>query len=103
EDEDEAQRLAASGRMTFTLLRRGQLIAVPPPEDALRFLLADDGSGGAQRSERRAVVGSPEKVRAQLQEVAASYGAEEVIVVSITYSHEARRHSYELLARAFGL
>ena len=24
--------------MTFTLLRRGQLIAVPPPEQALAFL-----------------------------------------------------------------
>src|SRR4051794_29063491 len=32
ETDDEAQRLAASGRMTRRLLRRGQLIAVPPPE-----------------------------------------------------------------------
>ena len=31
------------------------------------------------------------------------YGAEEAIVVSITYEHEARRHSYELLADIFGL
>src|SRR6202167_6337534 len=84
EDDEQAQRLAASGRMTFTLLRRGQLIAVPPPEQALRFLELDDRSG-QPRSERRAVVGSPETVRAQLQEGIASYGAEEVIVVSITY------------------
>jgi luciferase family oxidoreductase group 1 len=57
EDEDEARRLAASGRMTFTLLRRGQLIAVPPPEEALKFLERDDRSG-QPRSERRAVLGS---------------------------------------------
>ena len=31
------------------------------------------------------------------------YGADEVIVVTITYDHEARRRSYELLADAFGL
>jgi luciferase family oxidoreductase group 1 len=55
EDDEQAQRLAASGRMTFTLLRRGQLIAVPPPEQALRFLELDDRSG-QPRSERRAVV-----------------------------------------------
>jgi luciferase family oxidoreductase group 1 len=103
DDEDEAQRLAASGRMTFTLLRRGELIAVPPPEKALRFLAADDAGAGQPRSERRALVGAPEKVRDQLREVAESYGAEEVIVVSITYEHEARRHSYELLAQAFDL
>jgi luciferase family oxidoreductase group 1 len=102
EDDEQAQVLAASGRMTFTLLRRGQLIAVPPPERALRFLELDDRSG-QPRSERRAVVGSPDTVRAQLQEVVSSYRAEEVIVVSITYEHEARRRSYELLAEMFEL
>jgi luciferase family oxidoreductase group 1 len=102
EDEDEARRLAASGRMTFTLLRRGQLIAVPPPDEALRFLEQDD-RGGQPRSERRAVLGSPDTVRPQIEEVVASYGAEEAIVVSITYDHQARRRSYELLAQAFEL
>jgi alkanesulfonate monooxygenase SsuD/methylene tetrahydromethanopterin reductase-like flavin-dependent oxidoreductase (luciferase family) len=102
EDEEEARRLAASGRMTFTLLRRGQLIAVPPPDEALKFLEQDDRSG-QPRSERRSVLGSPAGVRAQIEEVVASYGAEEAIVVSITYDHEARRRSYELLAEAFEL
>ena len=36
--EEEASHLATSSRMTFTLLRRGQLIAVPPPEKAVEFL-----------------------------------------------------------------
>ena len=40
--DEEAQRLAASGRMTFTLLRQGRLIPVPPPEKALRFLAQQD-------------------------------------------------------------
>jgi luciferase family oxidoreductase group 1 len=103
EDDEQARRLAASGRMTFTLLRRGQLIAVPPPEQALKFLQDDDRSSGQPRSQRRAVLGSPESVRAQLEQVVSSYGAEEAIVVSITYEHEARRRSYELLAEAFEL
>jgi alkanesulfonate monooxygenase SsuD/methylene tetrahydromethanopterin reductase-like flavin-dependent oxidoreductase (luciferase family) len=49
------------------------------------------------------VIGSPDKVRAGLEEVAEQYGAEEVIVVTITYDHEARRRSYELIANAFDL
>jgi luciferase family oxidoreductase group 1 len=101
ETDEEASRLAASGRMTFTLLRRGQLIAVPPPETALEFLAADERTPGQPRSERRAVVGSPATVRAQLEDVVTKYDAEEAIVVSITYAHEARRRSYELLAEAF--
>jgi hypothetical protein len=42
-------------------------------------------------------------VRADIERVAAEYGAEEVIVVTIVHDHAARRRSYELLAEAFGL
>jgi luciferase family oxidoreductase group 1 len=105
DSDEEAKRLAASGRMTFTLLRRGQLIPVPPPEDALRFLAAEEraGASAGPRAERRAVLGSPTTVRTELDAVVAKYGAEEAIVVSITYEHSARMRSYELLAEACGL
>jgi luciferase family oxidoreductase group 1 len=106
ETDEQARRLAASSRMAFKLLRRGQLIAVPPPQEALEFLAADeaDAEAGEQSStQRRAVLGSPRTVRAGLEALVESYGAEEAIVVSITYEHEARRRSYELLAQAFEL
>jgi luciferase family oxidoreductase group 1 len=95
--DDEAQRLAASSRMAMTLLRRGRLIPVPPVEKALRFL-EQEGIGAARR---RMVLGAPTTVRAGLEAVASEYGAEEVIVVGITYDHAARRRSYELIAEAF--
>jgi luciferase family oxidoreductase group 1 len=99
--EEEARRLAASSKMTFTLLRQGRLIPVPPPDKALRFLETVDRATGAPR--RRSIVGTPEQVRAGIVDVAAQYGAEEAIVVTITYDHAARRRSYELIAEAFGL
>src|SRR3954453_6896773 len=37
DSDEEAQRLSTSSRMTFTLLRQGRLIPVPPPETAVRF------------------------------------------------------------------
>ena len=77
------------------------VIAVPPVETAERFLkgegLLDKPLG------RRLVLGTPDSVRAELEQVAADYRAEEVIVVSITYDHGARKRSYELIAEAFGL
>jgi luciferase family oxidoreductase group 1 len=99
DSEQEAERLASSSRMTLTLLRQGRLIPVPPPETAQRFL-ASQSSGGASR---RAVLGTPAQVRAGLEAVADAYGAEEVVVVTITHDHAARRRSYELIADAFGL
>jgi luciferase family oxidoreductase group 1 len=96
EDDDEAQRLASSSRMAMTLLRQGQLIPVPPVETAVAFFEQHPPPAG-----RRAVVGSPATVRAGLEDVVAAYGADEAMVVTITYDHAARRRSYELVADAF--
>jgi luciferase family oxidoreductase group 1 len=100
--QEEAEFLASSSRMSMRLLREGRLIAVPPPERAVEFLARAERSPNPSRA-RRAVIGTPEKVRAGLEEVASQYGAEEIIVVTITYDHGARMRSYELLADAFGL
>jgi len=101
DSDEEAERLAYSSRMAMAMLRRGRLIAVPPVEKAERFLR---GEGLLDKSPgRRLVLGTPEKVRAEIEQVAADYHADEVIVVSITFDHEARKHSYELIADAFGL
>ncbi len=108
--DEEAQHLATSSRMTLTLLRRGRLIPVPTPEKAIDFLrregkLPAAGTAGPNRPlpGRRGIIGSPEKVRAELERLASDYGAEEAIVVTIAHDHRARRRSYELIADAFGL
>jgi luciferase family oxidoreductase group 1 len=101
--DEEAQYLAASSRMTMRLLRRGELIPVPPPATAVAFLERDTRAGSNGSSGRRSILGSPEKVRAGIETVAQEYGADEAIVVTITHDHEARRRSYELLAAAMGL
>ena len=105
DSDEEAEHLASSGRMLLTLLHRGQLIPVPPPDTATRFLeeLRDSPLPLVGHGQRRWIVGSPATVRRGLLEVAGEYGAEEVMVVTITHDHEARRRSYELIARAFGL
>jgi luciferase family oxidoreductase group 1 len=104
ETDEEAQYLASSSRMSMRLLRQGRLIQVPPPEEALNYLrsIGEPVDSGFTPG-RRGVIGSPARVRAGLEEVASAYGAEEVIVVTITFDHGARRRSYELIAEAMGL
>ena len=99
---DQAQRLASSMRMAITLLRAGSLIAIPRVETALDFL-GRYPAPQAMPMGRRAVIGNPDTVRSGLEAVAREYGADEVMVVTITHDHNARRHSYELIARAFDL
>ncbi len=101
--EDEAVYLSTSSRMAFTLLRRNELIPVPPPEKAIEFFKREGKPVNGTRPGRRSILGTPEKVRADIETVASEYGAEEVIVVTITHDHQARRRSYELIAEAFGL
>ncbi len=109
ESDEEAEHLAASVTMAMRLLRRGQLIAVPTPERAQEWLREDgarrrpEPGAPRRRGSRRMVVGSPATVRAGLEEVAAEYAADELLVVTIVHSHEARRRSYELIADAMSL
>jgi luciferase family oxidoreductase group 1 len=103
ESDEEARRLASSSRMTFTLLRRGRLIPVPPPEKALEFLAREGKSPNGNPPGRRGIVGSPSTVRTGIERLTAEYGADELIVVTITHDHGARRRSYELLAEVMDL
>jgi alkanesulfonate monooxygenase SsuD/methylene tetrahydromethanopterin reductase-like flavin-dependent oxidoreductase (luciferase family) len=95
DSDEEAERLASSGRMAFSMLRMGRPIRVPPVDTALRFLESKEPPSG-----RRAVLGSPETVKRGLEEIAKAYNADEVMVVTITHDHAARRRSYELIAEA---
>ena len=103
DSDEQAKRLASSSRMAFTLLQRGELLPVPTIERAERFL-AEQGprSPGLPRARRR-ITGSPDTVRAGIEAVAKDYGADEVMIVTITWDHAARRRSYELIAEAFGM
>jgi luciferase family oxidoreductase group 1 len=97
-----AERLASSMRMAITMLRAGRSIAIPTVETALEFL-----SQFAERQSlptgRRAIVGDASSVKRGLEDVAREYGAEEVMIVTITHDHSARLHSYELISSAFEL
>ena len=101
ETDEEAQHLAASGKMMLSMLHRGLLIAVPTPEKAEQWLKSEGAMG--QPRGRRMIVGSPKTVREGIEAVAREYDAAEVFVVNLMYDHAARKRSYELTARAYEL
>ena len=103
ETDEEALRLSLSARMMMTMLYRGMLIPVPTVERAQAFLESEGVPLEILTAGRRFITGSPAKVRASLQSLAAEYGAQELFLVNILHSHAARRLSYELVAAEFHL
>jgi luciferase family oxidoreductase group 1 len=101
ETDEEAQRIASSARMTRALLNEGKLIPVPTIDKALHFLSERGPNPDTIARPRRAIIGSPATVKMGIEELANLYGADEVMIVTITYEHAARLRSYELIAKAF--
>ena len=97
----EAERLSASARMAAMLARRGSVAPVP------RSRRRCASCTGARATALQQVAASPwcrgaRTVRAALQR-SRRLRRRELLVVTVTHAHEARRRSYELLSDAFGL
>ncbi len=95
----EAERQALPARMMFAAMMQGNLIAVPSVEEAEAWAAANP----MPERRRRTTLGTPPEVRVQLDGVAAHYGADELMLVNIMHDHSARRHSYAIIAREYGL
>ncbi len=101
--DEEARWIGSSAQMMRTLLNEGRLAPVPPVDKALRFLEDRGPNADAVARPRRAIIGTPTTVKRGIEELAALYGADEAMIVTITYDHPARLRSYELIAEAFDL
>ena len=102
DSEDESERLVASARMTSMLSRRGEYVPVPPVETALRFIEQRDPRGEVDRR-RRMLRGTPDRLRDELERLAAGYGVDELLVLTVAHDDGVRRRSLSLLAEALAL
>lgn len=103
ETEDAARRLAASRNLWVVRLLTGRPIAFPPPEEALRYPYSEQEQALLENIEMRSTVGTASLVKKKLTALAERHGAEELVIVTITYDFASRLKSYELLAKEFGL
>jgi alkanesulfonate monooxygenase SsuD/methylene tetrahydromethanopterin reductase-like flavin-dependent oxidoreductase (luciferase family) len=82
-------------------IEQGEFLPLPSPEEAEAYPYTAGERASIERRRRLTVVGSPKTVRDELERRAEAAGADEVMVTSNIWSHEARLRSYELLAEAF--
>lgn len=95
---DEARRLATSNQMQFLNIIRGVTGQLQPPVDSMDGLWSEQEKEAVMRMLRYSIIGDRDTVRNKLPAILAETGADEVIVTSQIYDHQARLRSYQLLA-----
>ncbi|MGA7810060.1 LLM class flavin-dependent oxidoreductase [Bradyrhizobium sp.] len=103
ETDAEAERLASSMDLNRLRRDRGQYSPLPSPEEALAYPYTAAERASVARNRTRLFVGSPATVMQKLEPMIAASQADELMVITAVYDHEARKKSYSLLANAFGL
>jgi len=101
ETDAEAERLAASIDLRRLHMALNLDTPVPTLDEALahRYTAEEQRYIAGQRP--RAILGSPQTCRREIEAMAARYAADEVMVLTITGDYASRLRSYELLAEAF--
>ena len=103
ETDAEAERLATSMDLNRLWRDRGQYRPLPSIEEALAYPYTESDRAVIVRNRTRLFVGSPATVMRKLQPMIEASQADELMVITAVYDHEARKKSYSLLADAFGL
>jgi luciferase family oxidoreductase group 1 len=103
ETDAEAERLAASADLNRLLRDRGQYRPLPSVEEALAYPYSEAERASIARNRARLFVGAKQTVMEQLTPLVEVCKADEVMVITATFDHEARKRSYALLAEAFGI
>ncbi|MGV8854520.1 MAG: LLM class flavin-dependent oxidoreductase [Devosia sp.] len=99
ETDAEARRLATTQQMSFANIFRGSRGLSQPPIDDIESYWSPAEKAQAAHMLAFSIYGSPATVQDRLGELIETTGADEVIVVSDVFEHEARMHSFELIAQ----
>jgi luciferase family oxidoreductase group 1 len=103
ETDAEAERMASSMDLNRLRRDRGQHLPLPSIEEALAYPYTDAERAAIARNRARLFVGSAATVMAKLQPMIDASRADELMIITAVYDHDARKKSYSLLADAFGL
>jgi luciferase family oxidoreductase group 1 len=99
DDDATARTLFTSVQQSFANILRNRRGQLPPPIDDIESYWTPPEKERASAMLRRSYVGSPDTVRAALDEFVAETNADELIVAAAIHDHTARLRSYELLAQ----
>ncbi len=98
--DEEARRLATSAQQSFVNSRSGRPSQLPPPEPDYLNRIGPQGRALLEQILSCSAIGSPETVAQQLKAFVAATGADELMITSQIFDHQARLRSYQIVADA---
>jgi luciferase family oxidoreductase group 1 len=99
----QADRLASTIDLNFARRAQGVYAPLESPEVALAYDYSPVDLARIRKNRERLIVGSSATVCEQLGKLIADTQADEAMITTMIYDHEARKRSYALLAEAFSL
>ena len=97
----EAKFRATSMQQAFVNLRSGRPSQLPPPVEGYSESLGPQERSILDQVLTCASIGTPEMVRADLRRFVEQTGADELMITSQIFDHQARLRSFEIAAGAF--
>jgi alkanesulfonate monooxygenase SsuD/methylene tetrahydromethanopterin reductase-like flavin-dependent oxidoreductase (luciferase family) len=102
--DDEAEDLAASVDLSMVRVVQGQVRRpLPSLEEAKAHVYTPAEEAIRRQNRSRYLVGGVAHVHERISDMAEACQADEVMITTMVHAHAARRRSYELLAKAFGI
>lgn len=101
--DEEAQFLAGSQALSWALFHSGELRRLVRPEEAAAHDYTPHQLAIIENQSPLWLIGSPQTVRAQIEEKLLGTGADEVMISTTIWDYDLRLRSFSLLAEAFGL
>ncbi|MEO7713581.1 MAG: LLM class flavin-dependent oxidoreductase, partial [Gemmatimonadaceae bacterium] len=98
DDDRDAARLATSLQQQFLALQRGRPVQLQAPVDDMNTLWSDWERSAVERTLRRAIGGGPDTLERGLTRLIEQTGADELMITSHIFDHQARLRSYEIVA-----
>jgi luciferase family oxidoreductase group 1 len=101
--QERVEELVATMALAWARMRSGRSGPLPSPAEALAHAYTPTELALVQTVRAQRIMGTPEKVKAQLESLIERTGANELMITTLIYGHENRVRVLELLAGAFGL
>jgi len=97
--DDQAHLLASSAQQAFVNLRSGRPAKIPPPVENFMQQLGEGERALLNQILACSAIGSPATVTQHMRDFISRTGADELMIASNIFEHQARLHSYEIVAK----